>query len=277
VTWSAYTIHMILRFYGSTLEILLKIPVALWYGAFALRNAVRRPFILFRELCNVRNVFQWNLQPKSRSDSRHAPSIPILIQDIPACFAPRRFLKRRLTADIPLSAFFFSRFSDFWPLNLPSDDYNENWHSRSANAFRRMPILIDRENRSLFDLRLRLRPRRCLRCLTDRIAIVVLWSRGSQTSGRNKDVLLFFFNEKHAMHSLRTSALNKLRCNNSNNAKTMKRSIDGRWLVANLCANEVYAVSRRATSAFIEKDSFFTLDLVHRSLVCVSVSVSASL
>ena len=40
-----------------------------------------------------------------RSDSRHAPSTPILIQDVPACFASRRFLKRRLTADIRLSAF----------------------------------------------------------------------------------------------------------------------------------------------------------------------------
>lgn len=82
-----------------------------WYSAFALRNAVRQPFILFRGLCDATrngNVFQWSLQPKSRSDSRHAPSTPILIQDIPACFASRRFLKRRLTADIRLSAFFFS-------------------------------------------------------------------------------------------------------------------------------------------------------------------------
>lgn len=72
---------------------------------------VGQPFIFFRDLQYMKQ--QWysngalNRNPNQIRDTRRLSSIPILIQDIPACFVPRRFLKRRLTADIRLFAFFF--------------------------------------------------------------------------------------------------------------------------------------------------------------------------
>lgn len=100
-------------------EVLLKMPIASRYSAFALRNTAKvtihsLPRSSTYEMATYSNG-AFNQNP--RSDSRHAPSTRILIQDVPACFASRRFLKRRLTADIRLSA--FSSLRPLCSLSLP--------------------------------------------------------------------------------------------------------------------------------------------------------------